>query len=278
MICNCIISRFLDHIGSKENIPQPCGIVKEGIFLLKKYVSWLVAIFLSANCFADNGVLILMPNTVVPNACVYKNTGVYQGRFIMIPVYEDTVYECEPGYHLDDKECVSDIQTCTAPNATVAIRTWDDDLGAFGLCKIIECVDGYHVASNACVLDIEVCAIENGVGSREYDHTTNSWGDCMVTSCNAGYTDDPYESDEPTKQCGRCKNAKSVLGQDAVSSYVRGCEIAACLYQGELYNLENNECVPICPMDLYSDDTGTMKWNPRTKKCERECFDGYTLW
>lgn len=248
------------------------------IVFAKKVVSLLFAIFISVDCFADSGMLLLMPNTVVPNACVFRNTGVYQGRFIMVPVYEDIVYDCENGYHLDDGDCISDVRTCNAPNAMTAVQTWDSKMGAWSLCTIVECNNGYHVASNACVLDIQACDIEHGTGIREWDYKTNAWGDCVVTSCNAGYTDDPYESDEPTKQCGRCKNAYSVLGEVAVSSYVSGCEIAACLYQGELYNLENNECVPICPMDLYSDDTGTMKWNPRTKKCERECFDGYTLW
>ncbi|MBR4860299.1 MAG: hypothetical protein IKV10_03290, partial [Alphaproteobacteria bacterium] len=114
---------------------------------------------------------------------------------------------------------------------------------------------------------------------REWDYTRNSWGDCIATSCDAGYTNDRYESDEPNKQCGRCRNANSVLGQPAVSSYARGCEIATCLYQGELYNLENNECVPICPTAKeYEDETGYMYWDDEAKKCVRDCKEGYMSW
>ena len=188
------------------------------------------------------------------------------------------VAKCHTGYHPSGDKCEEDIKTCAAPNALEATQVWDTKLGAFGICQITECESGYHVASNACVPDTEVCDIENGTGVREWDYKHNRWGECVATSCDAGYTNNAYESDEPAKQCGRCRNAKSVLGQDAVSAYSRGCEIAACLYQGELYNLENNECVPICPTTQYEDETGTMKWNPKTKKCERECYDGYMSW
>jgi hypothetical protein len=68
------------------------------------------------------------------------------------------------------------------------------------------------------------------------------------------------------------------LGELAVSSYTAGCDIAACMYQGELYNLEGNECVPICDVKGYEDDTGTMKWNPASKKCDRQCKEGFTPW
>ena len=50
------------------------------------------------------------------------------------------------------------------------------------------------------------------------------------------------------------------------------------MYQGEMYNLENNECNPICDVNGYEDETGTMKWNPATKKCERTCKEGYVMW
>ena len=63
-------------------------------------------------------------------------------------------------------------------------------------------------------------------------------------------------------------------GELAVSSYVQGCEIAACMYQGELYTLENNECRLIC--DTYSDETGSRRWNGN--KCEFDCKPGYTSW
>ena len=190
------------------------------------------------------------------------------------------VAKCHTGYHPDGDQCADNVQTCSAPNAIAATRTWDTKIGAYGICVITECADGYHIASNACVPDVQECDVEHGSGVQEWDSRRGAWGDCIATSCDAGYTNDKYETDEPGKQCGRCRNAYSILGEVAVSSYVRGCEIAACLYQGELYNLENNECVPICPIKEYTDPegTGTMKWNPNTKKCERKCNEGYIPW
>ena len=51
---------------------------------------------------------------------------------------------------------------------------------------------------------------------------------------------------------------------------------SSCLYQGELYALENNECRLIC--DEYSDETGRRYWNEHTKKCEHDCETGYMNW
>ena len=89
---------------------------------------------------------------------------------------------------------------------------------------------------------------------------------------------DPSLTNERTKQCGQCKNKFSVLGEIAASSYVSECEIASCMYQGEKYNLENNECHPICDINGYEDETGTMKWDSSRKKCIRTCKEGYTSW
>ena len=188
------------------------------------------------------------------------------------------IASCEIGYHVEDGKCVADTRECTAPNASIAHQSWDYKLGSYSTCVIEECADGYHVASNACVSDIQVCDIENGVGAMEWNHSAHTWGNCIATSCNAGYTTDPSQTNERWKQCGECKNKFSVRGELAVSTYVRECEIASCLYQGEMYNLENNECVPICDVNGYEDETGTMKWNSVTHKCERHCKSGYRMW
>ena len=58
-----------------------------------------ISVLSTANLFAD-GDMILPPNSVVPNACVAANTGVYEDSFVMVPVYEDAVYVCNPGYYL----------------------------------------------------------------------------------------------------------------------------------------------------------------------------------
>jgi hypothetical protein len=188
------------------------------------------------------------------------------------------VESCVAGYHPNGKKCEGSVAECSAPNAAEAFQTWDAAKKAFGICTIKTCDAGYHVASNACVVDEQECVIENGAGYKEWDFVKNKWGECVVESCNPGYTFEPSETNELSKPCGQCKNKFSILGDLAASSYVRGCEIAACMHQGELYNLEGNECVPICDVNGYEDETGTMKWNPATRKCVRQCKEGFTPW
>ncbi len=200
------------------------------------------------------------------NALTYKDEGNCQ------------VATCRAGFHPYGQKCEGDIAECEAPNALRAEMSWNNKTNSFGICTIKECEDGFHISSNACVADVQVCTVEHGRGEKEWNHTTNTWGECIATYCDPGYTNDPSESNEPTKQCGNCSNKFGVGGEIAVSTYSRGCTIGTCMYQGEMYNLENNECKPICSVEGYSDETGTMKWNPRTKKCERTCFDGYTMW
>lgn len=200
------------------------------------------------------------------NAVSYKDGGICQ------------IKECVSGFHPVGDRCELDVQSCTAPNAILAEREWDYKNNSFGPCTIKECDYGYHVASNACVSDVQPCNVENGTGFKEWDDRSKKWGDCVATSCAPGYTNDPSESNEPNQQCGECKNRYSVLGKLAVSSYVQGCEIASCMYQGELYNLEYNECVPICPLEEYSDETGSMVWDESRKECVHTCNEGYTMW
>ena len=203
-----------------------------------------------------------------PNATQYKPGG------------GCTITACTFGYHpnVAGSACEGDTIVCTAPHATVAMRLWEN--GQFGVCTVIACEPGYHINSNACVLDSQACAIENGSGVQEWvgDSATGYWGECRVASCNPGFTSDPSESAQPTKKCGTCKNRYGLGGETAVSSYVAGCEIATCMYQGELYNLENNECVPLCTGTIRSDETGMIIWNPTQNKCVRTCSDGYIDW
>lgn len=80
-----------------------------------------------------------MPNTVVKNACVYSNTGVYQDQFTMVPVYEDTVFTCNRGYYLPRESeicvlCLADMW-CPGGEYTYSITA---DVG------INPCSDGLH--------------------------------------------------------------------------------------------------------------------------------------
>lgn len=188
------------------------------------------------------------------------------------------VTKCEIGYHPVGDECAENTRECTIPGATSAVQEWNEKTNSFGACTVTECDDGYHIASNKCVSDTQACTVANGTGTQEWNHVSNTWGACVATECAAGYTNEKTESAEPTRECGPCRNGYGVDGTRVASSYIRGCEIASCMYQGEMYNLENNECVSICSVAGYSDETGTMKWNPVTKKCDRTCADGYRMW
>ena len=190
------------------------------------------------------------------------------------------VASCEVNYHPNGQSCEYDVQECTAPNAVSAEKRWDAKLQAFSVCTILECDTGFHISSNACVSDQQPCTVEHGTGIKEWDHVTNQWGKCVPTYCDAGYTNDPdlVDSRDASKPCGVCRNKFAVDGEIAASSYVRECEIASCMYQGEMYNLEDNECKPICSVVGYSDETGTEKWDATRKKCVRTCNAGYTSW
>ena len=76
-------------------------------------------------------------------------------------------------------------------------------------------------------------------------------------------------------ECIECSN-RIVNGEIAVSSYAYECEIATCMYHGQKYILENNECIPICENE--TDETGTKHWDERTRKCVRTCNPGYKMW
>ena len=184
------------------------------------------------------------------------------------------VTSCEIGYHPYGQSCEQNIKECSVPNAVSAQERWDERKKAFGPCTVIECESGHHIAANTCVPDVQPCTVENGTGVHEWNHDTNKWNACVATSCNPGYTNDPSETNDANAECGRCANMFGVNGERAASSYVRGCEIASCMYQGEIYNLENNECKPICTED--SDDTGTRK--RVGNKCVSTCNAGYTAW
>ena len=205
------------------------------------------------------------------------------------------VETCADGFHPNVDQCEEDVRECTdqSPNATYAEQRWDAERGAFGVCMIKSCNGDYHLASNACIADDQLCHIDNGVGMRTWNASTNSWNPCTATSCVPGYTNDPAEKNNVAEQCSKCRNYFGANGEVAVSSYVSGCEIASCMYQGEKYNLENNECVLICdtvpcpignlanvniPAAAYKDETGWMCWDAVTNKCVRTCTPGYTSW
>ena len=175
--------------------------------------------------------------------------------------------ECPDGQHMNHGQCDSDEISCDAPYATIATRTWNPILKAYGSCQIQECNEGYHIASNACVPDDGECVVANGRGTREWNN--GAWDTCEVTQCDPGYT-----ANNAGTACERCSNYLGYDGQPAVSSYVAECEIASCMYQGQKYALINGQCESICEDD--SDETGSKHWDGT--KCVRTCNPGYKMW
>jgi len=194
------------------------------------------------------------------------------------------VDSCKDGYHPNGTQCDPDVISCTLTNAVTATRTWAN--GTYGVCTPIVCQTGYHISANACVKSTQTCTIANGIGAQEWvgDALTGSWGPCTATSCNPGWTLDKTLTDEQSTViaggCGACRNKFGVFGEVAAGTYTSECDIAACLYQGELYNLDNNECVPICDPNGRTDETGTMTWDKVNHKCIRSCNTaaGYMPW
>lgn len=173
---------------------------------------------------------------------------------------------CPDGQHVEYGECKNNVMPCDAPNAAIATRTWNETLRAYGSCIVTECETNYHVASNACTADTRACAVEGGRGEQMWDG--NKWGGCEITQCNPGFIDNG-------NACVECPNRR-VNGEIAVSSYATECEIASCMYQGQKYILDGDECRPICEND--SDETGTKQWDEATQKCVRTCNPGYKMW
>lgn len=185
---------------------------------------------------------------------------------------------CKPGFRLKDGKCVDRDISCEAPHATDAVISWNDKTQSYGVCTIKKCAEGFYINSNVCTPETRKCTVENGRGTQEFDARQNKWGECEIESCDPGFTTDRGQTTEWTKPCGACKNKFGVLGEVAVSSYVKECEIATCMYANEKYTLENNECRLICDITGRKDETGTMKWNAVSKKCERTCNPGFTMW
>ena len=183
-----------------------------------------------------------------------------------------------PDLHPEGYKCVPNVKSCTEsiPHAEEAVSEWVSTLKSFGACKVTECANGYHIESNTCVPNERTCDIANGNGRQTWDTNMNRWEPCEVVSCDPGYTDDEDEKIGNTP-CGVCKNKFGLGGEQAVSSYVRGCEVASCMYQGEKYALEDGVCKAIC--EDSEDALGNKKrWNPRTRKCDITCAPGYIPW
>ena len=180
-----------------------------------------------------------------------------------------TVKICEEGFepYLDSCRPLQD--ACSAPYATKAYKYWDKTYASYGPCIIEECEAGRHIDANACELDVSPCDIKNGAGERVWNGT--EWQECQIVQCEHGFTPDANRT-----ACERCYNYFDENGDVAVSGYISECEIASCMYQGEKYILENNECRLICTNT--TDETGSRYWNERTKKCEHSCAAGHMPW
>ncbi|MBR6363586.1 MAG: InlB B-repeat-containing protein [Alphaproteobacteria bacterium] len=175
---------------------------------------------------------------------------------------------CPTGTHVENGQCVEneDFNTCHLPDAIETKRVWNASIGAYGPCMVVTCANDYHLVANTCVKDFRECQLSNGYGTQEWNGT--QWGKCIPTLCDSGF-------EIVGDNCEECSNRR-LNGEVVVSTYANGCEIATCMYHGQKYTLDNNECLPIC--ETKSDETGSMVWNESRKKCVRTCNPGYKMW
>lgn len=175
---------------------------------------------------------------------------------------------CPTGTHVENGQCVEneDFNTCHLPDAVETKRVWNASIGAYGPCMVVTCANDYHLVANTCVKDFRECQLSNGYGTQEWNGT--QWGKCIPTLCDSGF-------EIVGDNCEECSNRR-LNGEVVVSTYANGCEIATCMYHGQKYTLDNNECLPIC--ETKSDETGSMVWNESRKKCVRTCNPGYKMW
>jgi hypothetical protein len=204
----------------------------------------------------------------LPNAATYSQSG------------NCKIATCKSGWHVSAfGECETNTVECEIPHAVIATKVWNNN--AYGKCTPQKCEDYFHIEADACINDDQPCILDNGSGIASWNKisdTAGNWGPCIIQNCNPGYTGDKNLTAEKNKACGICKNRYGIFGEIVAASYAQECEITACNYQGELYNLEGGECVPICSPNGRSDETGTMVWNNTTHKCERTCNAGYSMW
>jgi hypothetical protein len=183
------------------------------------------------------------------------------------------VASCKPGFHVSGNACVSNTEICVIANGE-GVKNWS--ASGWGTCVVSDCDADYHIENNACVPDEEDCAIADGTGVRYWTGSAakGKWSDCGAKICNAGFTSDRALTNDWSVPCGRCSNYYGYDGAQAASSYSSECNIAACMYQGQKYILQNNECVAIC--ETRSDETGIMEFSGTT--CDRSCNAGYIDW
>lgn len=224
-----------------------------------------------SQCFIEK-LPIIIENGTASQTCYYGVIGYTESCF-------NYKIECYAGYHIDYSKfpvlsCALNDGCKIDPNALES----DEN------CIPTKCNADYHIEDNQCVSNIATCPIENGIGRKEWmgDNRLNGkWTMCTAYKCNPGYTSERYLTNETDKPCGECKNRRDASGNIAVSAWKEyNCEIATCMYQGELYRLDStgNKCVQICDTAGREDVTGTMLWNPLTEKCERTCNSGFTSW
>ena len=118
---------------------------------------------ISVNCFAADVSDVLSPNTVMQNACVYANMGVFQGEFTMVPIYEDTIYKCGAGYFLPklSEDCVLCPENSYCPGGDYTYSESDDTgknkcpdgtVAPIGMWEFAQCGRKLHIGDNVLFL------------------------------------------------------------------------------------------------------------------------------
>lgn len=110
------------------------------------------------------------------------------------PVYDGNTcgFTCHANYTwiASANECLADTRYCSITNGT-GEATLDPATGNY-TCQVKTCNSGYHKnpTQEQCDPDVIACTLPDGSGSgnQSWDQYTNTYGACIATTCQPGYT------------------------------------------------------------------------------------------
>ena len=96
------------------------------------------------------------------------------------------VISCHRGYHEDSDACVSSEIPCTTLLGEDGLEVYDPTTSVWQACEAFpSCADDEHLEGLLCVSNTRSCEFENGEGVQSWQ--TDSYGRCLLSSCNEGY-------------------------------------------------------------------------------------------
>lgn len=178
---------------------------------------------------------------------------------------------CSVGYHNEFGKCSQNTKACSIDNGT-GEKTWDFSFGRYGYCEAKTCnadfdkVSGYCVPkcqadehrneSGLCEKNRQQCLISNGIGEKTWNFATNSYGSCLLKSCDSYYSSSSGSCIPNTRSCF-VSNGNGVEFFDSTSSEFRGCESFAC---SSGFHKEGAFCLSNVKQCFVQNGVGEQSW------------------